>query len=100
MKKLFTIIFIIGISTVVLPQSFNGRFSSSVYSFQTYDSTSSPNTYLRSYQMLNLNINQGNVSLRTYMNLEGDLSGVKMFDDPMLRFYNLYLEVRDLFDIA
>ena len=100
MKKFFTIIFIIGISIVVLPQSFNGRFSSSVYSFQTFDSTNSSSTYLRSYQMLNLNINQGNVSLRSYMNLEGDLSGVKMMDGPMLRFYNLYLEVRDLFDLA
>ncbi|MHB1687963.1 MAG: hypothetical protein ACYCVH_11375 [Ignavibacteriaceae bacterium] len=100
MKNLFTIIFIIGITAVILPQSINGRFSSSVYTFQRYDTTSSSYTYVRSYQMLNLNINQGNVSLRSYLDLEDDLSSVKMINDPMLRFYNLYLEVRDLFNVA
>ncbi len=87
------------ISASIFAQNINGRFSSSIYSFQRYDSASASNNYLRSFQMLNLNINKGNVSLRSYMNLESDLV-TKLDGDPRLRFYNLYLEVRDLFDIA
>ncbi len=49
--------------------------------------------------MFNLNINKDNVSLRSYMNLESDLM-TKLDGDPKMRFYNLYLEVRNLFNIA
>ncbi|MBK6912418.1 MAG: hypothetical protein IPH11_01590 [Ignavibacteriales bacterium] len=49
--------------------------------------------------MLNLNINQDNFSLRSYFNLENDFAK-EMQNDPRFRFYNLYLEARNLFDIA
>ncbi|MCL5029633.1 MAG: hypothetical protein M1480_11540 [Bacteroidetes bacterium] len=87
------------ISASIFAQNINGRFSSSIYTFQRYDSASSSNNYLRSFQLFNLNINKDNVSLRSYMNLESDLM-TKLDGDPKMRFYNLYLEVRDLFKIA
>jgi hypothetical protein len=100
MKKLL-LLFYIFISVSAFPQGFNinGRFSSSVYSFERFDTASASGNYLTSYQMLNLNFNKDNVSLRTYMNLESDLEN-KLNGDPMLRFYNLFLEVRHLFDMA
>ncbi|NWF50844.1 MAG: hypothetical protein HXY49_09930 [Ignavibacteriaceae bacterium] len=49
--------------------------------------------------MLNLNINEGNFSLRSYLNLENDFA-VKQKNDPRLRFYNLYFEARKIFNIA
>lgn len=100
MKKIIILIScLIGISTTIYAQNMNGRFTSSVYSFENYDSVASSNNYLRSFQMLNLNFNMNNVSLRTYLNLENDLSQ-SLDTDPMLRFYNLYLEVRNILDVA
>ena len=100
MKKIIILICcFIGISITVYPQNVNGRFTSSVYSFQRYDNVNSVGDYFRTFQMLNLNVNMNNVSLRTYVNFEGDMFQDLKFD-PMLRFYNLYLEVRDILNVA
>ncbi|MDR3665522.1 MAG: hypothetical protein P4L35_01645 [Ignavibacteriaceae bacterium] len=80
-------------------QNINGRFSSSVYSLERFDTTNVSNNYLRAYELLSLNINQDNFSLRTYFDFEGDLSGDAK-EVSRARLYNLYLEGRSLFDIA
>lgn len=80
-------------------QNINGRFSSSLYSFERYDTSDASETHLRTFQMLNLNMNYENFSIRSYLNLEHDFAK-EMVDDPRLRFYNLYLEARNLFDIG
>lgn len=49
--------------------------------------------------MLNLNFNYGDVSLRSYLNLENDFAQDIKYD-PRLRFYNLYLEARNIFNVA
>jgi hypothetical protein len=100
MKYIFTACFILIVSSSAFSQIINGRISSSIYMFERFDTVDVSNTHLRTYQMLNLNISKDNVSLRSYMNLENDLSKKLTTDDTRLRFYNLYLEVRDLFDIA
>ncbi|MCJ7554731.1 MAG: hypothetical protein MUO34_12710, partial [Ignavibacteriaceae bacterium] len=56
-------------------------------------------TQLRTYQMLNLNLNYENFSVRSYLNLEHDFIK-EIIDDPRLRFYNLYFEARNIMDIA
>ena len=94
---LYGIIILFGIS--ISAQSINGRFSSSLYSFQRYDTVNVSNTYAQTFQMLNLNINKGNYSLRTYMNFEGVLSK-DIKNDPTLRFYNLFFEARKILDVA
>lgn len=99
MKKLFfTFTFLLSIAVSVFPQNINGRFSSSVYTFERYDTLNSTK-YLRTFQMLSLNVTQDNFTLRSYLNFEGDISN-SLQNDPRLRFYNLYLEGRNLFDIA
>ncbi|MGE5680376.1 MAG: hypothetical protein ACM34K_05790, partial [Bacillota bacterium] len=91
MKRIKLIcLLLLGVPTFIFSQNINGRFSSSIYTFERFDTTDVSSTYVRSYQMLNLNVNQGNYSLRTFLNLESDLSQ-KMDYDPRLRFYNLYL---------
>jgi hypothetical protein len=80
-------------------QTINGRFSSSFYTWERFDTTNVSNNYLRAYELLNLNINQDKFSLRTYLDFEGDLSGIAK-EVSRVRLYNLYLEGRDLFDIA
>lgn len=102
MKKIIILITcLIGITEVNNAQDFNvnGRFSSSLYSFQRFDTTNVSGNYLESFQMLNLNFNYKDVSLRSYMNLVGDIEQ-PLSSDPTLRFYNLFLEVRNIFNAA
>ncbi len=99
MKKIFILLIVTAGISFLNAQNINGRFSSSLYSFERFDSLNSSQTQLRAYEMLNLNFNYENVSLRTFLNLEGDLSN-KMSYDPRLRFYNLYLEARNILDVA
>ncbi|MBW7842576.1 MAG: hypothetical protein H3C40_07640 [Ignavibacterium sp.] len=49
--------------------------------------------------MLNLNLNYDKFSIRSFLNFETDLTK-EQISDPRLRFYNLYLEARDLLNIA
>lgn len=80
-------------------QNINGRFSSSVYTFERFDSLNSSETYLRTYQSLNLNVTKSQFSLVTRLNFAADLS-TTMDNDPRLSFYNLYLVGRNLWDVA
>ncbi len=91
-------IFLAGTASL-FPQNINGRISSSYYAYERFDSADVSANYLRAFQMLNLNVNEGKFALRTSLNFETDLSA-DIKDDPRLRFYNLYLEGRDLFGIA
>ncbi len=99
MNKIFLFLVLLVLPVLSVAQNINGRFSSSIYTFERYENLDVSNTYIRSYQTLNLNINQDKFSLRSYFSLENDLSK-KMDYDPRLRFYNLYLEGRNLFDVA
>ena len=97
-KYLFVLLLISIFAPLSFTQNINGRFSSSLYAFQRFDTTDVSGKYLRSFQMLNLNVNEGKFSLRSYLNLEADLSQ-SLQNDPRLRFYNLYFEGRNLFDV-
>ncbi|VAX15270.1 hypothetical protein MNBD_IGNAVI01-2342 [hydrothermal vent metagenome] len=83
--------------TFITAQNFNGRISSSVYSFERHDVTESYQ-YLRTFQSLMLNANYGKFSIKTRVNYETDVAK-KLVNDPRVRFYNLYLEGRNLFDL-
>lgn len=98
MKKLLLLL-ILGATTFISAQNINGRFSSSIYTFQRFNSETSSENYLRAYEMLNLNLNYGKFSVKSYLNFETDVM-TEMDYDPRLRFYNLYLEGRDLFNVA
>ncbi len=99
MKKYLLLLLIILLTVPYFySQNINGRFSSSLYAFDRFDTADVSAKYVRSFQMLNLNINEGQFSLRSYLNLEADLSK-DMKDDPRLRFYNLYLEGRNIFEV-
>lgn len=98
MKKIILFLLLI-LNALVFSQNINGRFSSSIYTFERYDSLNSSENYVRAYEMLNLNLNYDKFSVRSYMNLETDLTK-EQISDPRLRFYNLYLEARELLDVA
>lgn len=99
MKKILLIFLASGMLYIIFPQSLNGRFSSSVYTFERFDSTGSSNTHARTYQMLSFNFGKENLWLRSNFNLEYDIAS-KMQYDPRFRVYNLYVDINNIFDIA
>jgi len=100
MKKNIFLAFLCFIfASLSFSQNINGRFSSSIYTFERFDSVETSAKYARAFQLLILNLNHSDFSLRSYLNLETDLSE-DLKNDPRLRFYNLYFEARNVFDIA
>lgn len=99
MKKLIIISVILFTPLIIFSQNINGRFSSSVYSFQRYDNLDDSETYFRAFQTLALNVNHGKFSIKTRLNLDANLSN-SLDSDPRLRFYNLFFEARKMWDIA
>jgi hypothetical protein len=99
MKKLLLLVsFILGLTSLYYPQTINGRFTSALYTFERFDTLNNSATYARSFQLLYLTFGSKNVSLRTYMNLESDISENLVYD-PRFRMYNFYLNVRNLFEV-
>lgn len=99
MKKIFFVFIMFSASVSLFAQNINGRFSSSLYSFERFDTSNTSVQHIRTYQMLNLNMNYTDFSIRSYLNLEHDFAK-EMVDDPRLRFYNLYFEARNVFNAA
>ncbi|MGD8780230.1 MAG: hypothetical protein PVH88_14845 [Ignavibacteria bacterium] len=97
MKKFLIILFCLPI--LVNAQNINGRFSSAVYTFERFQDADNSETYLRTFQSLYLNFNKDKISVRTRVNFETDIANT-LDNDPRLRFYNLYLEARDIAKIA
>lgn len=98
MKKLLLFLLLFGISATINSQNINGRFSSSLYTFERFDSASTSKTYARTFQMLSLNFGKQNLWLRTNLNLEGEIAET-VLNNPRLRFYNLYLDVTNIWDL-
>ncbi len=97
MKKYLIVLLLL--PAIVFAQNINGRFSSSAYTFERYDINQNSDLYVRTFQSLLLNINEGQFSVKTRMNFEADIANT-LDNDPRLRFYNLYVEGRKLFDVA
>ncbi len=98
-RFLLFFICIISYSSFLFPQSMNGRFSSSLYTFERIDTLGSSKTHLRTFQMLNLNFGKNNFWIRTYLNLESDLAENLVYD-PRLRVYNLYADIRNIWNVV
>ena len=99
MKKTFIALLFLCIPIFINAQNVNGRLMTSFYSFERFDAANTSDTYLRAFQSVLLNVNEGQFSLRTRFNLETDIIS-PLENDPRLRFYNLYLEGRDLLNFA
>lgn len=97
-KLLFVLCLVLLAHNFILPQTINGRLTSSVYSFERFSTNGISNNYFRANEIISLNLNRDNVSLRTYFNFETDLSK-ELKTDPRLRLYNFFLEARDVFDM-
>lgn len=99
MNKILLFFLACGMLYTAFPQSLNGRFSSSVYTFERFDTSGSSTTNARTYQMLSFNFGKENMWLRSNFNLEYDLSNAQQ-SDPRFRVYNLYADFSNIFDVA
>lgn len=97
MKKIVPLLLLLTIP--LWAQNINGRLSSTVYSFERFESEDVSNNFLRFYQYGNFNLNKGQFTLRTSFLIEQDFVK-KVKNDPRVRFSNLYLEGRDLLGLA
>ena len=71
-------------------QLVNGRFTTSFYTFQRFDTVGSSRTYLRAFQSVQLAMTQQDFSFHAY--LMGAMNGTSQFgDNGNVRFYNLYV---------
>lgn len=70
-------------------QLVNGRFTTSFYTFERFDTVGSSATYLRAYQSVQLSVAQQDFSIHTYF--QGAVNGTNQFgDNGAVRFYSLY----------
>ncbi|MBK7981322.1 MAG: hypothetical protein IPK06_15205 [Ignavibacteriae bacterium] len=83
----------------LLAQNINGRITSSLYAFERAQSIDNSDMFLRAYETLTLNVNEGNYSLKSRLNFETNFSNA-LDNDPRLRVYNLFFEARKVFNVA
>ncbi|MEG8990566.1 hypothetical protein VJY32_12420 [Ignavibacteria bacterium 4148-Me] len=97
MKRIISLL--IFLPLILNAQNINGRFTSSIYSFERFNDVNNSEKFFRTYQTLNLNLNYNKFSLRTRFNFESNIGNV-LDKDPRMRFYNLYFEARDLLNLV
>jgi len=95
--KLFLFL-ILTLPLTISAQNINGSISSSFYTFERFDTANASSTYLRNFETVSLNVNYQNFSFRTRTNFETNI-GNALDSDPRLRFYNFYLEARDVLNL-
>ena len=98
MKKIFLLFLYFSLPFMISAQNLNGSISSSFYTFERFDTLKTSDTFIRNFETLSLNFNYNKISVRTRMNFETNLSNA-LDSDPRMRFYNLYLEAREIFDV-
>lgn len=98
MKKIFFLVLFLSLPLIISAQNLNGSITSSFYTFERFDTLNTSDTFIRNFEALSLNLNYKKISLRTRMNFETNLSN-SLDNDPRMRFYNLYFEARDIFDL-
>lgn len=80
-------------------QMVSGRFVTTFYSYQQYDTSDAAKLNLRGFEAMQLNFGQGNYQLHTYLLATNDF-GNQLPNDPLLRAANLYLEARNIANVV
>lgn len=80
--------------TVLLGQSFSGRFTSAFYAFERSDTTARSSSHARGYQIFSFDLQNPRLLLRTYGQLDNDF-GTRLSGDPRVRIYTFYLQWKE-----
>lgn len=79
---------------LAVAQSFQGRVSTSVYTFERADSAKQKTMYVRGYQSANLDYRYNSFLIHTSLNYENGYSNA-LDGDGRLRLYSLYAEYKN-----
>jgi len=91
-RRAFTALLILSVlaASGASAQLVSGRFTTSFYTFQRFDTVGSSKTYLRGFQSVQLAVAQQDFTFHAF--LMGAMDGTNQFgDNGNVRFYNLYL---------
>ncbi len=80
-------------------QMVSGRFMTTFYSYQQYDTSNVAKLSLRGFEAMQLNFGAGNYQLHTYLLATDDFI-TTLPSDPLLRAANLYFEARKIGNIV
>ncbi len=80
-------------------QMVSGRFVTTFYSYQQYDTSNAAKLNLRGFEAMQLNFGAGNYQLHTYLLATNDFI-TQLPNDPLLRAANLYFEARNVGNIV
>ncbi|MCS7229716.1 MAG: hypothetical protein RMJ81_04015 [Candidatus Kryptonium sp.] len=85
------------IPAILFSQNLNLRLTTTAYMWQRYETPEAKTNHLRAFQLAQLTLSKGNISLHSFVNLSNDFRE-RQTDDPALRFYNFYLNWRNIFN--
>jgi hypothetical protein len=94
----FLSLILLATPAVVLGQVVNGRFNSSVYSWERFDTVGVSKTLLRGFQTLQLNVAHGDLSLQTYA--VGSMDFASFGDHGTIRFFNAFVRWKNIGNVA
>ncbi|RCK77563.1 MAG: hypothetical protein IGBAC_1872 [Ignavibacteriae bacterium] len=99
MKRIFILILMILFQEVSISQIVNGRFSTSVYSFEKFDTIGISSSYWRAFQTFQLDVTKERYSLHSLIQGNANFSG-DVDEISNIKFYNLYFKIKKIFNVA
>ncbi|CUS84830.1 hypothetical protein JGI3_00730 [Candidatus Kryptobacter tengchongensis] len=94
MKKLFLLLLA---PALLFSQNLNLRLTTTAYMWQRYETPEVRSEHLRAFQLAQITLSKGNLSLHSFVNISNDFRE-KQTGDPRFRFYNFYLNWRNIFN--
>lgn len=96
--KFIQIVFFCVISPVLIAQQITGKFSTSFYTWEKFDTVDHSNIITRIFQNAEVNASYGDISFHTFLN--GATGGIRsLSDNGQVRFYNAYLQWKNVGDV-
>ncbi len=99
MKKVLLLFFCVIFGGISYTQIINGRFSTSFYSFEQFDTIGISNSYWRAFQTFQFDVTKDRYSFHTLIQGNTNISG-EVNEVSSLKFYNMYLKIKKIFNIA
>jgi len=98
-KFLLVALLILLCASSVSAQTLNGRLVTSLYTWERHDTIGTSTKYMRTYQIVHLDVGKSNITLHTYLQGTTDLSN-PLGNDPRIRVYNMYLDVKNIANVV
>ena len=92
---LFVLIVLVAFVQEASAQLVNGRFTTSVYTFEKFDTVNVSRSYLRAFQSAYLDVAQNDFSLHTHLQVAGTVRKT-LDEEPDFRAYYLYARMKQI----